>query len=119
MSAPFRPGPPSGAFRPGPPASGPRPGPPGGGPRPGPPASGPRPGPPGGGPRPGPPPGLRPGPSHQEIEPDDGDDARHPAVDAAVRAIVNAAALAPADQIPHYEAAYQTLRETLATIDQT
>lgn len=36
-----------------------------------------------------------------------------------MRAIGNAAALAPADQIPHYEAAYQTLRETLATIDQT
>ncbi|MBX7267796.1 hypothetical protein KIF24_18310 [Micromonospora sp. Llam7] len=47
-----------------------------------------------------------------------GDDAGHPAVDAAVQAIVNAAALAPADQIPQYEAAYQTLRETLATIDQ-
>ncbi|WBB81311.1 hypothetical protein O7606_08080 [Micromonospora sp. WMMD882] len=47
------------------------------------------------------------------------DDGAHPAVDAAVRAIVNAAALTPADQIPHYEAAYQTLRETLATIDQT
>ncbi|MFI6230632.1 hypothetical protein ACIBCR_25360 [Micromonospora echinospora] len=102
MSAPFRPGPPAGGFRPQPPANGPRPGPPGGGPRP------------------GPPPGLRPGPPQQEIDPDDdGDDARHPAVDAAVRALANAATLAPADQIAHYEAAYQTLRETLATIDQT
>ncbi len=45
-------------------------------------------------------------------------DARHPAVDAAVQAMANAASLAPADQIPQYEAAYQTLRETLATIDQ-
>ncbi|BCL17013.1 hypothetical protein GCM10017556_47520 [Micromonospora sagamiensis] len=88
--------------------------------RPGPPAGTPRPGPPTGGPRPAPPAAFRPGPPDQETHPADGDDAvRHPAVDAAVRAIANAAALAPADQIPHYEAAYQTLRETLATIDQT
>nr|WP_279635851.1 hypothetical protein [Micromonospora arida] len=40
-------------------------------------------------------------------------------MDAAVRAIANAATLAPADQIAQYEAAYETLRETLATIDQT
>ncbi|GAB3959083.1 hypothetical protein GCM10027614_77880 [Micromonospora vulcania] len=40
-------------------------------------------------------------------------------MDAAVRAMTNAAALAPADQIAQYEAAYETLRETLATIDQT
>ncbi|MEU7614294.1 hypothetical protein [Micromonospora sp. NPDC049204] len=59
--------------------------------------------------------GVRPGPL-----PDVGDDeARHPAVDAAVRAMANAATLAPADQIAQYEAAYETLRETLATIDQT
>ncbi|MEU8328513.1 hypothetical protein [Micromonospora sp. NPDC048839] len=58
---------------------------------------------------------VRPGPL-----PDVGDDeARHPAVDAAVRAMANAATLAPADQIAQYEAAYETLRETLATIDQT
>ncbi|MBQ0994352.1 hypothetical protein KBX08_30250 [Micromonospora sp. H61] len=78
-----------------------------------------RPGPPPGGSfpaRPGPPMGARPGPP-----PDLGDDdePRHPAVDAAVRAIHNAATLAPADQIAQYEAAYETLRETLATIDQT
>ncbi|MEU8154464.1 hypothetical protein AB0B94_12440 [Micromonospora sp. NPDC048986] len=77
-----------------------------------------RPGPPGGGSfpaRPGPPVGARPGPP-----PDLGDDEpRHPAVDAAVRSIANAATLAPADQIAQYEAAYETLRETLATIDQT
>ncbi|MET8262358.1 hypothetical protein ACWD8I_29330 [Micromonospora arida] len=89
--------------------------------RPGPPPGGSfpaRPGPPAGGSfpaRPGPPVGVRPGPP-----PDLGDDeARHPAVDAAVRAIANAATLAPADQIAQYEAAYETLRETLATIDQT
>ncbi len=35
-----------------------------------------------------------------------------------MRAIANAATLGPADQIAQYEAAYQTLRETLATIDQ-
>ncbi|MEU8190060.1 hypothetical protein [Micromonospora carbonacea] len=76
-----------------------------------------RPGPPPGG-RPVPPPGPRPGPPPRPVA-DDGDgDARHPAVDAAVQAMANAAALSPADQIPQYEAAYQTLRETLATIDQ-
>jgi hypothetical protein len=42
----------------------------------------------------------------------------HPAVDAAIQAIVNAAALSPADQIAQYEAAHRTLQETLATIDQ-
>ncbi|WP_233579023.1 hypothetical protein [Micromonospora sp. BL4] len=93
-----------------------RPGPPPGA-RPAPPP-GIRPGPPVGGSfaaRPSPPQGARPGPP-----PDLGDDdARHPAVDAAVRAMANAATLAPADQIAQYEAAYETLRETLATIDQT
>ena len=49
---------------------------------------------------------------------EDVEEARHPAVDAAVQAMINAAALAPADQIAQYEAAYETLRETLATIDQ-
>ena len=42
----------------------------------------------------------------------------HPAVDAAIRSMTNAAELSPADQIAEYEAAYRTLRETLATIDQ-
>ncbi|WP_433394098.1 hypothetical protein [Micromonospora sp. KLBMP9576] len=73
--------------------------------------------------RPGPPLGVRPGPAHPATpalpEPaDDLDEGRHPAVDAAVRAMANAATLAPADQIAQYEAAYATLRETLATIDQ-
>ncbi|MBG6066383.1 hypothetical protein [Micromonospora ureilytica] len=93
-----------------------RPGPPPGGSfpaRPAPPAGSSfpaRPAPPAGGSFP-----ARPGPP-----PDLGDDeTRHPAVDAAVRAIANAATLAPADQIAQYEAAYETLRETLATIDQT
>ncbi|MET7836850.1 hypothetical protein [Micromonospora sediminicola] len=76
--------------------------------RPGPPP-GPRPGPPA---RPGPPPGVRPAPAEEVGE------ARHPAVDAAVRGMANAEALAPADQIAQYEAAYETLRETLASIDQ-
>lgn len=91
MSAPLRPGPPPGGARPGPPA----------------------------GPRPAPPAGFRPGPPPAPVDLPEGDDSGHPAVDAAVQAIVNAAALAPADQIPQYEAAYETLRETLATIDQT
>ncbi|MFF3869681.1 hypothetical protein [Micromonospora sp. NPDC001898] len=68
--------------------------------------------------RPGPPPGPRPGPSPRPVGVDDDGAVRHPAVDAAVQAMANAAALSPADQIPQYEAAYQTLRETLATIDQ-
>lgn len=38
-------------------------------------------------------------------------------MDAAVQAMANAATLSPADQIAQYEAAYQTLSETLATID--
>ncbi|MEW2445400.1 hypothetical protein [Micromonospora marina] len=63
-------------------------------------------------PRPGPPPGVRPAPVEEVGE------ARHPAVDAAVLGMANAEALAPADQIAQYEAAYETLRETLATIDQ-
>ncbi|WP_431886683.1 hypothetical protein [Micromonospora wenchangensis] len=90
MTAPFRPGPPP-AGRPGPPAA-----------------------------RPGPPPHVgRPGPLPVLGRDDEVDDARHPAVDAAVRAMANAEGLSPADQIAQYEAAYQTLRETLATIDQT
>lgn len=68
--------------------------------------------------RPGPPPVGRPGPSPVVGFVDDVDDVRHPAVDAAVRAMANAEGLPPADQIAQYEAAYQTLRETLATIDQ-
>ncbi|MGW5671749.1 hypothetical protein [Micromonospora sp. NPDC003776] len=79
--------------------------------RPGPPP-GPRPGPPLGGPRPGPPPGVRPAPVEEVGE------GRHPAVDAAVQAMINAEPLSPADQIAQYEAAYETLRETLASIDQ-
>jgi hypothetical protein len=74
-----------------------------------------RPGPPPGG-RPTPPPGPRPGPP--PVGPEEFADDRHPAVDAAVQAMINAATLSPADQIVQYEAAYQTLRETLASIDQ-
>ncbi|MEU8377419.1 hypothetical protein AB0C22_30520 [Micromonospora sp. NPDC048894] len=84
--------------------------------RPGPPPAG-SPGLPLGG-RPGPAPTARPGPSVGVGFDDDVDDARHPAVDAAVQAMANAEGLPPADQIAQYEAAYQTLRETLATIDQ-
>ena len=42
----------------------------------------------------------------------------HPAVDAVVQALANAADLPPRDQIAEYEAAHSTLQETLATIDQ-
>ncbi|WP_091091490.1 hypothetical protein [Micromonospora nigra] len=69
--------------------------------------------------RPGPPPGARPGPRVGPASSDDLGEVRHPAVDAAVQAMANAAELPPADQIAQYEAAYETLRETLATIDQS
>ncbi|MGK5682326.1 hypothetical protein [Actinoplanes sp. URMC 104] len=41
----------------------------------------------------------------------------HPAVDAVLRSLENAARLAPAEQIAEYEAAHQVLQETLASID--
>ncbi|MGW0436732.1 hypothetical protein ACWDV4_29830 [Micromonospora sp. NPDC003197] len=62
------------------------------------------------------PPSVTPGPP--SVTPGDGSGSGHPAVDAAIQALVNAANLSPADQIAQYEAAHQTLRETLATIDQ-
>ena len=68
--------------------------------------------------RPGPPPPRPVPPVRASVADDPDGDAGHPAVDAAVQSVVNAAALSPADQIPAYEAAYETLRETLATIDQ-
>jgi hypothetical protein len=44
-------------------------------------------------------------------------DTGHPAVDAVVRALVNAARLAPAEQLAEYEAAHRVLQETLSSID--
>jgi hypothetical protein len=41
----------------------------------------------------------------------------HPAVDAALRSLANAAQLAPGEQIAAYEAAHQVLQETLANIE--
>jgi NADPH-dependent curcumin reductase CurA len=41
----------------------------------------------------------------------------HPAVDAVLSSLANAARLAPAEQIAEYEAAHQMLQETLASID--
>jgi hypothetical protein len=105
-------------------------------PRPGPPPGGFRPGPPPGGFRPGPPqaqpqaPAYRPEPQHSPqqpqqyspqqppaISPAEGGGTGHPAVDAVLQSLANAAALAPADQIAEYEAAHQVLQETLASID--
>lgn len=74
----------------------------------------PRPGVPGGY-RPAPPPVARPA---DHADPATSDGSGHPAVDAALQAIANAADLPPADQIAQYEAAHHTLQETLATIDQ-
>ena len=86
----------------------------------------PRPGPPSGGFRPGPPPGgFRPG-QHQpgqgqstspEYRLDASGGTGHPAVDAVLQSLANAASLAPGDQIAEYEAAHQVLQETLAGID--
>lgn len=42
----------------------------------------------------------------------------HPAIDAALRAVRQVAGAAPADQIPTYQAAHRTLRETLSSIDE-
>jgi hypothetical protein len=84
-----------------PPQPGPRPAPPMGGPQ-----AGPRPGPPVGDPP------VVPQASHHS-----GEDTGHPAVDAVLRSLANAARLAPAEQIAEYEAAHQVLQETLASID--
>ena len=68
------------------------------------------------GPRPGLPPEHRPVPpvpAHGPV----GEETGHPAVDAVLRSLANAARLAPAEQIAEYEAAHQVLRETLASID--
>ena len=88
---------------------------------------GPRPGPPPGGFRPSPPP-ARPDyepparPDHElsarpDHEPRGDSTSGHPAVDAVLQALANAAQLPPAEQIAEYEAAHQTLQETLASID--
>ncbi len=93
----------------------------------------PRPGPPPGGFRPSPPPSaFQPTPAPQPEpsafqstpQPDErgmgpGRDALtgHPAVDAVLQSLANAARLAPAEQIAEYEAAHQVLQETLASID--
>ncbi|MGI5149269.1 hypothetical protein ACQEVC_23385 [Plantactinospora sp. CA-294935] len=63
-------------------------------------------------------PGPAPAAGWSERTGPDGGGAGHPAVDAVLQAMANAANLPPADQIAQYEAAHQTLRETLATIDQ-
>jgi hypothetical protein len=43
----------------------------------------------------------------------------HPAVDAVLQSLANAAPLAPAEQIAEYEAAHRVLQETLASIDRS
>jgi hypothetical protein len=96
-------------------------------PRPGPPPGGFRPAPPPGGFRPGPPPQAQPAPAYRPDEARFADDegrptdrtqgTGHPAVDAVLQSLANAATLAPADQIAEYEAAHQVLQETLASID--
>jgi hypothetical protein len=69
--------------------------------------------------RPGVVPGpFRPAPPPAAPSADRAEGSGHPAVDAVIQAIANAADLSPADQIAQYEAAHRTLQETLATIDQ-
>jgi hypothetical protein len=117
---PPRPGPPAGGFRPGPPPGGFRPGPPPAGPQ----QTGPQ--------QTGPqqtgqqqtghrptghqPSDHQPG-GQQEYRLDAAGGTGHPAVDAVLQALANAATLAPGDQIAEYEAAHQVLQETLAGID--
>lgn len=105
---PPRPGPPPGGFRPSSP-----PGQPGG-----------RPGQVSGGQPPGPDPGGQAyaeqgaaARATSEYRLDATGGTGHPAVDAVLQSLANAATLAPADQIAEYEAAYQVLQETLAGID--
>jgi hypothetical protein len=43
----------------------------------------------------------------------------HPAVDATVQALANAADVPLTDQLAEYEAAHRTLQETLQSIDET
>ena len=78
-----------------------------------------KPGPPPGGFRPGPPPAppayATPAAPEEPGEPVT--ETGHPAVDAVLRSLENAARLAPAAQIAEYEAAHQVLQETLASID--
>jgi hypothetical protein len=96
------------------------------------PPPGPRPGPPPGGYRPGPPVSPDSGSSSEAGRPVEwdedvvgeragtavgGDGTGHPAVDAVLRSLANAAQLAPADQIAEYEAAHRVLQETLSSID--
>jgi hypothetical protein len=92
----------------------------------------PKPGPAPGGFRPGPPPvrpvyaapaapayAAPPVPAEEPADADaeDGTGTGHPAVDAVLRSLENAARLAPGAQIAEYEAAHQVLQETLASID--
>ncbi|WP_433826040.1 hypothetical protein ACQP2E_28560 [Actinoplanes sp. CA-015351] len=78
------------------------------------------------GPRPAPPLAAPPLAAPQVVAPQavaqapgggNGEDTGHPAVDAVLRSLANAARLAPAEQIAEYEAAHQVLQETLASID--
>lgn len=84
-------------------------------PRPGPLPGAPRPGMAAGAPRPGPDPAA-PGRTDDPVG-RSGEGTGHPAVDAVLRALANAVALPPADQIAEYEAAHRVLQETLASID--
>ncbi|MEV6348492.1 hypothetical protein [Actinoplanes sp. NPDC051851] len=71
-------------------------------------------------PHPGPRPGPPPSPVEASYRTDENgtvEETGHPAVDAVLRSLANAARLAPAEQIAEFEAAHQVLQETLASID--
>jgi hypothetical protein len=74
-----------------------------------------------GGVRPGPPPGQQSvAPYRAEVTPElinGSEGTGHPAVDAVLQSLANAASLAPAEQLAEFEAAHQVLQETLASID--
>lgn len=61
----------------------------------------------------------RTGPAWPAVESELPESSVAPAVDAALRAVVEAAGVVPCSQIPAYEAAHRTLREALARIDES
>jgi hypothetical protein len=58
-------------------------------------------------------------PGHDAARHEAADGTGHPAVDAALQALANAARLDPVQQVAAYDEAHRTLQETLASIDRT
>jgi hypothetical protein len=58
-------------------------------------------------------------PAHDRPEPGGAPVTGHPTIDASLQALAQAADAAPVEQLPAYQAAHRTLRETLASIDES